>query len=665
MKINFLPRWVETNIQPAFYDLASGTCLQQTSRMYNKVNELIRIANEQNETIADYIQQFIDLRTYVDDYFTNLDVQEEINKKLDEMSQDGTLGSLITSYIQPYVNNVEIRIDAVETDVNALKYSYGAPLKASTVAGMTNTNRIYVYTGSEVGYTAGNWYYYDGNDWVSGGVYQSASVQTDPTLKVAGESADAMYTGFLKKSIAPEYDTITKLFVRKTRNNSTGVYSNTTTRLTTSDFVRFDHHVRLACGGSYEIGTWCKTDPTDEDSPAITAIQWTRSATLLPNVDYIVVLRHSSETSDITLDEAIALTAESGCFITADNKLPRFLDEKIYVNLNTFVNEGYYIVANWYNNSLYEPINTPTDEHSNFIVYCEDQYQYDNNSFITQRLYYYNLDVTYERLMNRNGTVRNDWVRIKPVESIKKGKKLSIYGDSITTYAGWIPTGNASYYNGNNAGISNVNQTWWKETIDALGYDLLINNSWSGRAVSSVRDTQSGHTTDAGYKQENIDVLGDNGTPDEIIIKLGINDFNSGCELGDYDGSTVLPNDPTKFTDAYAIMLDRILTTYPQAKVYCCTLMQCERSGSTGFPEINSRGDSLLEWNEAIKKLALAFGCSIIDHASCGITYYNLSTYMGDYDSQTGKGLHPNASGMALIANNTINQLDNAVRKRY
>lgn len=98
-KINFLPPWVETNLQPAFYDLESGTALQQTSRMYAKVNQLIRNVNEQNETIADYIQQFIDLHDYVYDYFDNLDVQEEINNKLDEMADQGQLADIISQYL--------------------------------------------------------------------------------------------------------------------------------------------------------------------------------------------------------------------------------------------------------------------------------------------------------------------------------------------------------------------------------------------------------------------------------------------------------------------------------------------------------------------------------------------------------------------------------------
>ena len=97
--INFLPPWVETNMQPAFYDKESGTCLQQTARMYNKVNQLVRIANEQWHTIQDYIDQFIELRNFCEDYFENLDVQEEINNKIDEMNNNGTFELLFAHYL--------------------------------------------------------------------------------------------------------------------------------------------------------------------------------------------------------------------------------------------------------------------------------------------------------------------------------------------------------------------------------------------------------------------------------------------------------------------------------------------------------------------------------------------------------------------------------------
>ena len=97
--IEFLPPWIETGLQPAFYDKESGTILQQVSRMYAKMNELISAINKQNSTIEEYINKFIELKDYVDDYFENLDVQEEINNKLDDMAESGELEEIIATYI--------------------------------------------------------------------------------------------------------------------------------------------------------------------------------------------------------------------------------------------------------------------------------------------------------------------------------------------------------------------------------------------------------------------------------------------------------------------------------------------------------------------------------------------------------------------------------------
>lgn len=48
------------------------------------------------------------------------------------------------------------------------------PLSAPHVSDMTDHYRVYVYTGDETGYSFGHWYYWNGNAWVSGGVYHAA-----------------------------------------------------------------------------------------------------------------------------------------------------------------------------------------------------------------------------------------------------------------------------------------------------------------------------------------------------------------------------------------------------------------------------------------------------------------------------------------------------------
>lgn len=68
----------------------------------------------------------------------------------------------------------------------------GAPAVATLAADMTDEGKIYLYAGSEVGYTAGDWYYYNGASWVDGGTYGGV---VDATLTQPGQAADAKKTG--------------------------------------------------------------------------------------------------------------------------------------------------------------------------------------------------------------------------------------------------------------------------------------------------------------------------------------------------------------------------------------------------------------------------------------------------------------------------------------
>lgn len=244
------------------------------------------------------------------------------------------------------------------------------------------------------------------------------------------------------------------------------------------------------------------------------------------------------------------------------------------------------------------------------------------------------------------------------IESVYKGKTLSILGDSISTFAGAIPTGNATYYP--RGDVSDVSNTWWKKLADALGMTILVNNSWSGSWVTTANGEAN-----AGCMTRCQSLHSGNINPDVIIVWMGINDFNNEAALGTYDGKSAVPSDTTKFREAYAIMLNKILTRYKTSEVWVCTLPQMERNADVGFPEINENGVSLKDFNDAIVELADAFGVKILDHNKAGMTYQNMDTYTVDWDSSTSKGLHPNDAGHSLIANNDIRQMDNAVRKRY
>ena len=62
-------------------------------------NNVIPAVNNNSEVVKELQEQFVILKEYVDNYFENLDVQEEINNKLDEMADEGVLTDIIAQYL--------------------------------------------------------------------------------------------------------------------------------------------------------------------------------------------------------------------------------------------------------------------------------------------------------------------------------------------------------------------------------------------------------------------------------------------------------------------------------------------------------------------------------------------------------------------------------------
>lgn len=246
--------------------------------------------------------------------------------------------------------------------------------------------------------------------------------------------------------------------------------------------------------------------------------------------------------------------------------------------------------------------------------------------------------------------------------SIYSGKKLSILGDSISTFRDIIPTEHYYYPTPNAPDVQRKEDCWWYKLMTALDMELCVNNSYSGSCVSN----NGGAPQASGYIRA--DQLHTPTThPDVIIVAMGVNDFLQNVSLGDYNGHTDFPTDPaSNFRAAYAMMLKKMLETYPRTEIWCATILSCERYGEVEFPEKGNAGTLLKEWNDAIRDLAALFGVRVLDRDKCGINYQNLNLYMGDWNVMgSGTGLHPNELGHSMIANSDISQMDNYVRIRF
>ena len=78
-RIPLLPHWVITDKYPAFYDVESATAVEQTSKLYGKMQELIEDYNKYVDEINKTITEFID--------GTNSD-QEEFKNQITKIMHD-------------------------------------------------------------------------------------------------------------------------------------------------------------------------------------------------------------------------------------------------------------------------------------------------------------------------------------------------------------------------------------------------------------------------------------------------------------------------------------------------------------------------------------------------------------------------------------------------
>lgn len=193
------------------------------------------------------------------------------------------------------------------------------------------------------------------------------------------------------------------------------------------------------------------------------------------------------------------------------------------------------------------------------------------------------------------------------------GKKISIIGDSIDTFdqTGYKIDGYRMYYP--QLGVTSVEQTWWKQVIDASGAQLEINASWSG---SRVTDTATDPTYPDFY-----DRVGLLGSPDLIFVTLGTNDSSGSVALGQYDFETPYGQlSESEFRPAYIKGVKGLIANYPDADIVC----------------ISQKMDA--PYSESIQYIAEKLGALYID----------ASNYKGE------SGVHPGVVGMRQIASNVL-----------
>ena len=134
--------------------------------------------------------------------------------------------------------------------------------------------------------------------------------------------------------------------------------------------------------------------------------------------------------------------------------------------------------------------------------------------------------------------------------------KISILGDSLSTYQGYNPTGNLVYYPNENNDVDSVEKTWWKKVIMDSNSVLSINESYSGSKISG---------TDNSSFVNRIKNLGE---PQYLIIHGGTNDLWQNVPAGVLHFDSIESELNTEeFADAYDGLIRKVVLLYPTTNI--------------------------------------------------------------------------------------------------
>ena len=196
--------------------------------------------------------------------------------------------------------------------------------------------------------------------------------------------------------------------------------------------------------------------------------------------------------------------------------------------------------------------------------------------------------------------------------TIYKGQTLNVIGDSISNP-------DRSEYS--------ATTVWWGVLANLLGLNIGSYSCISGTPVGGA----ASNTFHNRVKSMTLD-----GTI--TIIAGGMNDLGSdNVRLGTFDYSSPLANqisaDATltnKFIPAYRELIEYILTTNKNTRLYLCTITPraIKKTNMSNadlfFPWTNkSTHNNWVEFNDAIRKLAHDYGLGLIDFANIGMYQQN------------------------------------------
>jgi len=471
----------------------------------------------------------------------------------------------------------------------------------------------------------GKWYYWNGNAWTAGGIYQATAI-ADGSV-----SRDKLTDSFmLNGSLTAGTDLNTVLKEGNYYGNPAGSFINVPEDLDSN--TGFLLHVEKL------TDRWYKQTLSSLDDFSYT---WTR------RVDAI----STGHTPWRKYSDAVYRFP----YLTSDD------------DLNDYCTDGRWVAVNPQNapyssgNYLFEVKTFKTNNSLQNWVWgiqslCCLSSELEELRFFVRGFY-----------LRDNGTILwTPWTRLDneypSANNTLYGKTIVNFGDSIfgnfndsTSISSYLASlSGATVYNVGFGGcrMSQHSMYWDAFSMYRLAEAIANNDfNYQDEAIANYSGFPS-------YFSSHLETLKniDFSKVDYITIAYGTNDYTAGIEIENPDD----PEDVTTYKGALRYSLRLICEAYPNLKILVCTPMYRFWSNEDGsFKEdsdtktFNSHGDTLPEFVEATKEVAKEFKMPYLDnYFELGINKYNRLEYFTTTD-----GTHPQASGRKRVAERIYNAL--------
>ena len=386
---------------------------EQVTSLYNAYVSLQAYVNQEIGDFETTVTNRVDgLESYMNNYFNNLDVQQEINNKLDAMAADGTLTNLIKDYVDPIYQAYETEINNTVTEQNTAisnlttqvgtinnkvdSATSGTPKGVyETLAALeaADPDHDYIYVVS----ADGKWYYYNTSltSWTAGGTYQGTAIPDNEMSRI-----NKVYSEVINTSITD------------LSTNEHGFYYTSNNEWHASDSYRTSDYI--ICQGYNKI-----TYKTGMGASGYEILYFDRSKNLLDSVS--IAGDNTDTEKTVTVPSAayyVRMSANSGNYATA------------YINL---------YLENSEINNLLNNINNTNDNTDRIdkIENIQETTKQDDIYImkdVTDATSHYYIRSTDNKIVNSENARTSDFINIKGYKIIRFLTVMSSPGYSLLMY---------------------------------------------------------------------------------------------------------------------------------------------------------------------------------------------------------------------------------------